>query len=162
MFYRRSNGELMWENWGKCGVHWSCKYLNPRGGSGQYHILADPQKWGSGKDCELWEYMMVGQNNWRTFNDYFVQAYRCYQIHKHQQPLPIDMALWETMRRKKTSRRWHWMQYKTLQMWQWKTMKKLQTLQAWTWRSHRDYPSTIWYLGSIQESTYTIVPDELQ
>ena len=29
MFYRRSNGELMWENWGKCGVHWSCKYLNP-------------------------------------------------------------------------------------------------------------------------------------
>ena len=55
-----------------------------------------------GKSYEKWKYMMVGRKNWKTFNDNFARSYRRYQIRKNQQPLPMNMALHQTMRRKQT------------------------------------------------------------
>ena len=48
----RTNCMIIWENWGRCRLCWSCNYPNPRGASGQYCILTDPHKWGNGKS--LW------------------------------------------------------------------------------------------------------------
>ena len=39
---------------------------------------------GMEKPCEKCEYIMVVQRNCQTFNDHFVQEYKCYQIHKKE------------------------------------------------------------------------------
>ena len=36
------------------------------------------------KSCEKWKDMIVGQKNWKIFNDYFVQAYMRCQIRKKE------------------------------------------------------------------------------
>ena len=33
-----------------------------------------------GKNCEQWEGIQYGLNNWQAFNDHFAQSYRYYQI----------------------------------------------------------------------------------
>ena len=37
---------------------------------------------GMKKAFEQWEYVQIGMKTWQAFKDHFVQAYRCYQIHK--------------------------------------------------------------------------------
>ena len=39
---------------------------------------------GMGKICEHWEDIMVGQKNWQTFKDHFLQVYSYYKIRKKE------------------------------------------------------------------------------
>ena len=39
--------------------------------------------WGMKKSYEKYKHKQVGQNNWQTFNDHVLQAYRQYQICKN-------------------------------------------------------------------------------